>query len=943
MAIQSIGLFAVTESASKKIALKAGGKIKAHAGTKYLLQVDNETVAPQNVTVKRVGKDLLLSFEGSDKPDLTIQDFFAEGMDGQLYGVSEDGMLYAYVRTDGEGFGGPLLLADGESAPIALGGDGVVYQPAATTDDAAGFALWPLLLGLAGIGAAAAAIIHHNKDSGGHHTKTSPVPTDSKAMDDVGPIQGQLHNGDITDDSHPAISGNGVPGAVIHVFDNGQEIGSTTVNPDGTWSFTPELADGSHSLDVTQEVPGEKPSGHVPVVDIVVDTTPPAAPTAEIEGAKSEDGNTYSPDNTPIIHGTGEPGDTIIIVYPTGETASTVVGPDGQWVAPEPTQPLPEGNNDIKVIEQDPAGNQTEIVIPVIIDTIAPVAPEVHLDPASDTGIKGDDITSDTKPTIDGKTEPGAEITATFPTGEVMTTTADANGDWSVTPTQPLPEGNNDIVVVATDPAGNQSEPTVIAVVVDTTAPTAPEAHLDPASDSGEKGDGITNDTTPTIDGKTEPGAEITVTFPTGEVMTTTADANGDWSVTPTQPLPEGNNDITVIATDPAGNQSEPTVIAVVIDTTAPTAPDAWLDPASDSGVKGDDITNDNTPTIDGKTEPGADITVTFPTGEVIHTTADDHGDWSVTPTQPLPEGDNTITVVATDPAGNASELAHQQQALEISDRYVARMRELVDMLSKIAQVDPGRASEAVQARSRLLQAETARDTVESKLQEVKTTLAKLVGEDVTVPGDAKWDWKPIPMDEALAQLSDTPAIRQARYEKEAALANADSVKSSRMPKLNWVVGRSAGGNNMLNNDEPWSTGLAVEWTAFTGGSASAAQRAAYSRASAAEQKMEATRRESEYTIRNLAQQRDLSASRVNDYKQLLSESDKVRKMFYDQWYHLGKRTLLDVLIAENEYYSHQLEASDTYYNAVTSDLRIRAETAGLMAWLAPGSEASSH
>jgi Outer membrane protein len=189
--------------------------------------------------------------------------------------------------------------------------------------------------------------------------------------------------------------------------------------------------------------------------------------------------------------------------------------------------------------------------------------------------------------------------------------------------------------------------------------------------------------------------------------------------------------------------------------------------------------------------------------------------------------------------------------------------------------------------------------------------------------------------------MGDQPALRQAKWEKEAALASAESVKSSRMPKLNWVVGRSSG-QNMLDNREPWSTGLAVEWTAFSGGSASAAQRAAYARADAAEQKMESTRRESEYRIRNLVEQRDLSAARVGDYKELLGESDRVRKMFYDQWYHLGKRTLLDVLIAENEYYTHQIAASDTYYSAKASDLRIRAETSGLLAWLAPGSEAAS-
>ncbi|WP_370600733.1 TolC family protein [Pseudomonas nitroreducens] len=304
-------------------------------------------------------------------------------------------------------------------------------------------------------------------------------------------------------------------------------------------------------------------------------------------------------------------------------------------------------------------------------------------------------------------------------------------------------------------------------------------------------------------------------------------------------------------------------------------------------------------------------------------------------------KGQAQVTV-AYNTASAVVELAHQQDALEISDRYVARMRELVDMLSKIAVVDPGRGSEVVQARSRLLQAETARDMVQSKLQETRMTLAKLVGEEVTVPAGVKWDWSPMPLDQALELLPEQPVLRQARWEKEAALANAESVKSSRMPKLNWVVGRSTG-NSMLDNNEPWSTGLAVEWQAFSGGSASAAQRAAYARASAAEEKMEVTRRESEYRIRNLVEQRDLSAARADDYKALLTESDRVRKMFYDQWYHLGKRTLLDVLIAENEYYTHQIAASDTYYSAKAADLRIRAETSGLMAWLAPGSEPSSH
>ncbi|WP_343574977.1 Ig-like domain-containing protein [Pseudomonas sp.] len=381
MAVETIGLVAVSENAARKVAVKAGGKIKAHEGTKYLLQVENNDIAPENVTVKREGDDLQITFEGSEKPDLTIQNFFADGMDGQLYGVAEDRQLYAYVRTDGEGFDGHLLVADGESAPISLGGDSLADGSpylASTFEEAAGFVMWPWLLGLAGVGAAAAAIIHHNNDDGHHHTATSPAPSNSVATDGVGPIQGQLSNGDVTDDAHPALSGNGVPGAIIHIIDNGQEIASTTVSPDGVWSYTAELADGLHNIDVTQELPGEKPSAPLKVIDLVV-------------------------------------------------------------------------------------------------DTVAPAAPEAWLAPASGSDVKGDDVTSNQTPTIDGKAEPGVDVAVTFSTGEVIHAKADENGDWSLAPTQVLPAGNNEISLIATDPAGNQSETTLLPITIETPASTTPK------------------------------------------------------------------------------------------------------------------------------------------------------------------------------------------------------------------------------------------------------------------------------------------------------------------------------------------------------------------------------------------------------------------------------------------------------------------------------------
>ena len=67
----------------------------------------------------------------------------------------------------------------------------------------------------------------------------------------------------------------------------------------------------------------------------------------------------------------------------------------------------------------------------------------------------------------------------------------------------------------------------------------------------------ITNDNTPTFSGTAEPGSTITLYVDGVVAGTTITDANGDWSITPTDPLTDGDHDITVTATDPAGNTKD--------------------------------------------------------------------------------------------------------------------------------------------------------------------------------------------------------------------------------------------------------------------------------------------------------------------------------------------------------------------------------------------------
>ncbi|WP_172455774.1 Ig-like domain-containing protein, partial [Edwardsiella piscicida] len=96
-------------------------------------------------------------------------------------------------------------------------------------------------------------------------------------------------------------------------------------------------------------------------------------------------------------------------------------------------------------------------------------------------------------------------------------------GQWRIPLTRPLDEGSHDYHVVATDNAGNTSSSTA-QVTIDTQAPSAPGGGLASESDSGTVGDGITNNTTPTLIGLSSAHATITLTI-AGNLYTTTADA----------------------------------------------------------------------------------------------------------------------------------------------------------------------------------------------------------------------------------------------------------------------------------------------------------------------------------------------------------------------------------------------------------------------------------
>ncbi|MDC5615378.1 Ig-like domain-containing protein, partial [Acinetobacter baumannii] len=141
------------------------------------------------------------------------------------------------------------------------------------------------------------------------------------------------------------------------------------------------------------------------------------------------------------------------------------------------------------------------------------------------------------------------------------------------------------------------------------------------------------------VSGQAEPGSTVTVTYPDGTTATVVAGTDGSWSV-PNPGLNDGDT-VTAVTEDPAGNTSGPAT--AVVDAVAPTVA---LD---------DVLTSDSTPALTGTvSDPTATVVVNVD-GTDYPAVNNGDGTWTlVDNTLPtLADGPHTITVTATDAAGN--------------------------------------------------------------------------------------------------------------------------------------------------------------------------------------------------------------------------------------------------------------------------------------------------
>ncbi|EAC0653139.1 Ig-like domain repeat protein, partial [Salmonella enterica subsp. enterica] len=455
----------------------------------------------------------------------------------------------------------------------------------------------------------------------------------------AGSDNGIFSNDSITSQTRPAFSIFGEMNQSVQIFIDGVLVDTITVT-DRNQVYRPEspLGDGSHSIYyvITDKAGNTATSKTLNFTIDTFNTTPVAIDSiggqtlAEMTGS---DGKIYITDTTRnlLFSGSAEPNSKIEIIINGLNVGEVWVNDKGHWQMPVNPLYFTEGQLDITVKSTDRAGNVNQEKYSIWVDTHIQVFTSELDDNKSSS--KTDWWSNSSTITMRGMGEIGATVSLIVAGVTLATAVVAANGQWELS-TDQLPEGKYDITLSIEDNAGNRKEE-VHEIFIDRTPPNAPVVTY---SD-------IVNDLI-IMQGAAEAKSQLIITDSNGNTYTLTVPDNGKWSMAIPYPS-EGK--FTITSVDAIGNRSDDVPLDIMKE-----VPVISLSPDSDSGTVGDNITRDKQPTfIIGNLESDVVVVQVDINGTVYNAEKNADGVWFFTPGTPLADGSYTISVIASDAAGN--------------------------------------------------------------------------------------------------------------------------------------------------------------------------------------------------------------------------------------------------------------------------------------------------
>lgn len=270
----------------------------------------------------------------------------------------------------------------------------------------------------------------------------------------------------------------------------------------------------------------------------------------------------------------------------------------------------------------------------------------------------------------------------------------------------------------------------------------------------------------------------------------------------------------------------------------------------------------------------------------------------------------------------------------------VAAHQETYDKVRRGVEQGVGERANLQQARARLALARSTLVAREGRLREAVNDYVQVVGEapgvleDPPSPqttlveaGSVNLEALEDSVREATAVALDTnPAVTAARLEVEAAQAATREARSAYLPRvdLQFTAVRDDDIGGVEGNRQEEALMVVARWEAYQGGANRARERALAERRIATAEALANTHRDVTNRVANALQALATSAARMEYLREHVAASRETLTAYQAQ-FELGRRTLLDVLNAENELFTARSNLTSEFYNELLSQYLVES------------------
>lgn len=282
-------------------------------------------------------------------------------------------------------------------------------------------------------------------------------------------------------------------------------------------------------------------------------------------------------------------------------------------------------------------------------------------------------------------------------------------------------------------------------------------------------------------------------------------------------------------------------------------------------------------------------------------------------------------------------EVLKQEKLTRLASENVDAHADLYNKTQEIVKLDKGRAFDLAQAGARLQQAKVTLSSRSGALQEARSTLEDLAGyrpSDLILPADPA---KAIPPSQraALEQLESHPSIKAALAEIQTARRAADIAAAWYKPRVD--LQGTINSPQDFEGDRDYLRGydvrFAMQWNPFDGGAGKAGAQAAAEQLNAAKDNVDSVRRDLSNDVTRFWSQIETRRGRISAWDDLAKQNSKVRDVYWQQ-FKIGRRTMLDLLNAENELFQTRSSAETDRMDLLQSQYRLLGSLAQITQWL---------